>query len=322
MAPRRSRRRGNGEDEQESAQADTAAPRRLTRRARANLETSTTMTTSGIPAEVSSEPQDTDSKGEADLLSQLSTELFDLILSFLSSADSPDLASLYNLALVSKALSPTVRQYMYRNLRITTRTNAHAMHRALHASDLSKAVKTIDADLGQMAKTSSQWIGSLTSVPSGAAVTHTEHAGWFLYHSSHSLCGIIGSCRQLLSLTLFIPIEASAWCQSICSSLQDLRHLNTLTKDLEPTNAERTGAGHAEGMDVGWKPRKMSSMWSVSQLLKPLTTLKSLTVLRICGLCSDSSNTSPIIPHANRLTEVVLIEMKRVLLARSLLCKH
>lgn len=48
-------------------------------------------------------------------------------------------------------------------------------------------------------------------------------AGWFLFHSMHSLCGIIGSCRTLLSLNLSFPTEATAWTQSLCQSLIDVR---------------------------------------------------------------------------------------------------
>lgn len=47
-----------------------------------------------------------------------------------------------------------------------------------------------------------------------------------------------------------------------------------------------------------------------SQFVKPLSTLKSLHTLRLCGVSSDSS-TLPVPPlHSLRLQEVVLIEVK------------
>lgn len=84
----------------------------------------------------------------------------------------------------------------------------------------------------------------------------------------HSLCGIIGSCRLVLNVTLYLPSEAAAWTQSLCASLNDLRFLHTLTKDLErsKTDGVGSGAGKREGMDIGWRPRKSVAMWSVSQV--------------------------------------------------------
>lgn len=82
----------------------------------------------------------------------------------------------------------------------------------------------------------------------------------------HSLCGIIGSCRTLLTLTLYLPSEGSAWTQSLCSSLSELRLLHTLTKDLVQSKEGRRGAGRQDGMDVGWRPNKSFAMWSVSQV--------------------------------------------------------
>lgn len=82
----------------------------------------------------------------------------------------------------------------------------------------------------------------------------------------HSLCGIIGSCRTLLNLTIYLPQEASAWTQSLCSSLHELKLLHTLTKDLVRTREGKRGAGAREGMDVGWRAQKSFSMWSVSQV--------------------------------------------------------
>jgi len=105
----------------------------------------------------------------------------------------------------------------------------------------------------------------------------------------HSLCGIIGSCRHLLSLTLFLPADSAAWTQSLCNSFNDvgdspglaeliplltlraalqLKNLQTLTKDLEPSSSAPHcgGAGRHEGMDVGWRPKRDMSMWAVSQV--------------------------------------------------------
>ncbi|KAI5476767.1 hypothetical protein MNV49_007282 [Pseudohyphozyma bogoriensis] len=228
-----------------------------------------------------------------DHLSPLSAELHALILEHLSPSDAPDLNSLCNYCRVSKTLLPHVQRHLYQTLRITTRTSAHALHRTLHGNDLNRSVKFIEADVGQCAKTSSQWIG------------------WFLFHSMHSLCGIIGSCRTLLTLTLYLPDQSSAWTQSLCQSLLDLKYLHTLTKDLTPSEdvAGKRGVGKAEGMDVGWRSNKSWGMWSVSQFIKPLATLRSLHTLRICGLSSDSSTSPPTSQHSLRLTEVVLIEV-------------
>ncbi|KAM0747401.1 hypothetical protein T439DRAFT_383518 [Meredithblackwellia eburnea MCA 4105] len=228
-----------------------------------------------------------------DKLTPLSSELHALILNHLSPPSHPDLKSLANYSLVSRQLLPHVRIHMYRNLKIDTRTNAHAMHRTLHGNDLNKSVKHITADVGSMAKTSSQWLG------------------WFLFHSMHSLCGIIGSCRTLLTLTLYLPADGSAWTQSLCSSLVDLKYLNSLTKDLVKSSKSKgiEGAGSEDGMDVGWRPAKSFAMWSVSQFVKPLATLKSLQTLRLCGISSDSSTSPPQTQHNCKLIEVVLIEV-------------
>lgn len=104
------------------------------------------------------------------------------------------------------------------------------------------------------------------SFPSSRYSLSSLGAGWFLFHSMHSLCGIIGSCRTLLTLTLYLPSDASAWTQSLCSSLIDLKLLHTLTKDMEPSWEGASGAGRREGMDVGWRPRRSVAMWSVSQV--------------------------------------------------------
>ncbi|SCZ96134.1 BZ3500_MvSof-1268-A1-R1_Chr8-1g10027 [Microbotryum saponariae] len=250
-----------------------------------------------------------------DRLTHLSSELLALILAHLSPKTEPDLSSLYRCALVCKGLLPHVRLHMYRDLRIDTRVHAHAMHRTLHGNDVNRAVKTIVADVGMMAKTSSQWVGEYptpeikTFVSRGSLILALASTGWFLFHSMHSLCGIIGSCRTLLSLTICLPAEATAWTQSLCSALVDLKMLHTLVKDLDPSREGAPGVGRAEGMDVGWRPRKSTSMWSVSQLLKPLASLRSLTTLRLCGISSDSSTNPPTAPHQLRLTEVVLIEV-------------
>lgn len=125
--------------------------------------------------------------------------------------------------------------------------------------------------------------------------------GWFIFHSMHSLCGIIGSCRNLLTLTLYMPIDSAAWAQSLCQSLVDvclplsspigcsqvllvlttlpvlfsvrptiqLKSLHTLTKDLYETGKHpknKRAVGKKEGMDVGWVKRKKPAMWAVSQV--------------------------------------------------------
>lgn len=111
----------------------------------------------------------------------------------------------------------------------------------------------------------------------------------------HSLCGIIGSCRHLLTLTLYQPADSSAWTNSLCQSFVDVRprlsllssplsesalipgrvpaqlkNLHTLIKDLEASSdGKGGGAGKNEGMDVGWRARKSTSMWAVSQVRLP-----------------------------------------------------
>ncbi|GAA6005903.1 hypothetical protein JCM11491_004055 [Sporobolomyces phaffii] len=240
-----------------------------------------------------------------DRLSPLSTELIALIFSHLQLPPSPvaigpaallprpDLNSLANLCLVNKGLLPHARGALYRELKVETRVQAHAIHRTLHGNEVNKGVRSVTADVGSMSRTSSQWLG------------------WFLFHSMHSLCGIIGSCRQLLSLTLFLPADSAAWTQSLCNSFNDLKNLQTLTKDVEPSSSDAHcgGAGRHEGMDVGWRPKRDMSMWAVSQFVKPLGTLRNLHTLRLCGISSDSS-TLPSPPiHSLRLTEVVLIEV-------------
>ncbi|GAA5909592.1 hypothetical protein JCM6882_003466 [Rhodosporidiobolus microsporus] len=255
----------------------------------------------------------------------------------------PDRPTLAALCLVSRGLLPHARAALYRKLEVETRVQAHAVHRTLHGSETSRGVREVTANVEGMARTSSQWLG------------------WFLFHSMHSLCGIIGSCRHLLSLTLYLPADSSAWTQSLCQSFVDLKHLQTLTKDLEPSlpsshfpsapfsstyapiayrsftvpadsddavggsgggarggGEGRTrkwsdnrggGAGRSEGMDVGWRPRRSVSMWAVSQFIKPLSTLRSLTTLRLCGISSDSSTLPPPPVHGLKLVEVVLIEV-------------
>ncbi|BGP52290.1 hypothetical protein JCM10450v2_008261 [Rhodotorula kratochvilovae] len=232
----------------------------------------------------------------SDRFTLLSSELISLILSHLAAPPTPDapahLHSLAMVALTCKRLLPHARVALYRDLKVDTRVQAHAIHRTLHGNEISKGVRSIEANVECMAKTSSQWLG------------------WFLFHSMHSLCGIIGSCRHLLNLTIYQPAESSAWTNSLSQSLIDLKYLQTLTKDLEPSSdGKGGGAGKSEGMDVGWRARKSTSMWAVSQLVKPLGTLKSLQALRLCGISSDSS-TLPAPPlHTIRLQEVVLIEV-------------
>ncbi|GAA5831034.1 hypothetical protein JCM3766R1_006212 [Sporobolomyces carnicolor] len=242
---------------------------------------------------------------ELDRLSPLSSELISLILSHLQLAPDPhatgprahvarvDLNSLANLCLVSRGILPHARAALYRDLRVETRVQAHAIHRTLHGNEVNKVVRSVTADVGSMSKTSSQWLG------------------WFLFHSMHSLCGIIGSCRQLLSLTLLLPADSAAWTQSLCNSFNDLKNLQTLIKDVDPSSTEPHcgGVGRHEGMDVGWRPRRDMSMWAISQFVKPLGTLRNLHTLRLCGISSDSSTLPSPPVHSLRLTEVVLIEV-------------
>lgn len=96
---------------------------------------------------------------QVDRLSPLSSELLAVILHQLSPAAAPDLLSLFHFATVSKHLAVHVKTHLYRSLSINTRTDAHAVHRTLHGNDLSRCVKSIEADVGKMAKTSSQWLG-------------------------------------------------------------------------------------------------------------------------------------------------------------------
>lgn len=165
------------------------------------------------------------------------------------------------------------------------------MHRTLHGSANNSMVKTITADVTTMAKTSSQWLG------------------WFLFHSMHSLCGIIGSCRKLVHLTLLFPEQSSPWSNSLCQSLTELKLLQTLTKDLEKVEPGEEGPGSREMMTIGFKHKDSFAVWSATQFLQPMSTLKSLTSLRMCGLSSDSSTTPPT-PHNVKIRELVLLEIK------------
>ncbi|KAM0787063.1 hypothetical protein ACM66B_006326 [Microbotryomycetes sp. NB124-2] len=227
-----------------------------------------------------------------DRLASLSSELISLILSFLSPQEAPDLASLANLCLVSKSMVPHCRTALYRNLRIETRLKAHALHRTLHsATRTNKLVRKIEADVGSMARTSSHW------------------TGWFLFHSMHSLCGIIGNCRNVLSLTIYFPMDSAAWTQSLFKSFVDLKYLKELNKDLVPSTARARGAGAKEGMDIGWRPKKRAALWSVTQFLRPLSSFRQLHTLRLCGMASDSSMSVPNSLHSCRLTEVVLVDI-------------
>ena len=106
----------------------------------------------------------------------------------------------------------------------------------------------------------------------------------------HSLCGIIGSCRTLLTLTLYLPSEGSAWTQSLCSSLSELRLLHTLTKDVVASKEGRRGAGRHDGMDVGWRPNKSFAMWSVSQVSRGPSLLSQ--GLNADPLLGDSSSSN------------------------------
>jgi hypothetical protein len=165
-----------------------------------------------------------------------------------------------------------------------------------------------------MAKTSSQWSGNL-NFPSFRDclhfVTDFVEIAWFYHHCGLSLAGIIVSCRSLLSLSLYLPLESSAWSGSICSSFTDLKLLHTLIKDLDKSGEGGVpGIGAREGMDIGWSARKNIAQWSISQLVKPLSTLKSLRTLRLCGISSDTYTSPNVAAHHIRLSEIVLVEVK------------
>ena len=140
MAPRASKRlaRGRGKAEDDAEEAPTAPP---------TLTLARKQKKAVIPAKA------------VDRLSPLSSELLAVILHQLSPRAAPDLLSLFHFATVSKHLAVHVKTHLYRSLSINTRTDAHAVHRTLHGNDLSRCVKSIEADVGKMAKTSSQWLG-------------------------------------------------------------------------------------------------------------------------------------------------------------------
>ncbi|POY72762.1 hypothetical protein BMF94_4169 [Rhodotorula taiwanensis] len=206
----------------------------------------------------------------------------------------PDRNSLVLAARVCRELLPLARAALYRDLVIETRVQAHTLHRTLHANELSREVRHIVANVEAMARTSSQW------------------TGWFVFHSMHSLCGIISACRTLQTLTLYMPSDSAAWTQSLCHSLGSLGDLHTLIKDLHPPESSvevEDEIGTLEGMPIGWATRKNTATWAVSQLLKPLATLIGLRTLRISGLSSDSSMLPSPPPHNLHLTEVVLVDV-------------
>lgn len=113
---------------------------------------------------------------ELDRLSPLSSELISLILSHLQLAPDPhatgprahvarvDLNSLANLCLVSRGILPHARAALYRDLRVETRVQAHAIHRTLHGNEVNKVVRSVTADVGSMSKTSSQWLGQSSTL--------------------------------------------------------------------------------------------------------------------------------------------------------------
>jgi len=226
-----------------------------------------------------------------DRLTPLSAEVLALILEEISPSSAPEPGALFTLLVVSKTLLPHVKTHLYRHLRVDTRVKAHSMHRTLHVSDNNSLVKTITADVNKMAKTSSTW------------------PGWFLYHTMHSLCGIIGSCHKLVHLTLLFPEQSSPGSNSLCQSLIELKLLQTLTKDLEKMEPGEEGPGSREMVSIGWKHKESYAVWSATQFLQPMSKLKSLSSLRVCGLSSDSSTTPPL-PHAIRIREIVLVEVK------------
>ena len=97
----------------------------------------------------------------------LSSELISLVMAHLAAVPAaaapdtkPDLHSLAMVALTCKRLLPHARVALYRDLRVETRVQAHAVHRTLHGSDISKSVRSVTANVESMAKTSSQWIGA------------------------------------------------------------------------------------------------------------------------------------------------------------------
>ena len=214
-----------------------------------------------------------------------------LILEEVSPSSAPEPSALFKLLLISKALLPHVKTHLYRHLCVDTRVKAHSMHRTLHGSANNALVKTITADVSTMAKTSSQWLG------------------WFLFHSMHSLCGIIGSCKKLVNLTLRFPEQSAPWANSLCQSLAELRLLQTLTKDLEAIEPGEEGPGTREMMTIGYKHKESFAVWSATQFLQPMSSLKSLNSLKLCGLSSDSS-TNPPVAHNVKIRELVLLEVK------------
>ena len=101
---------------------------------------------------------------QSDRISQLPSEITANILSQLSPPASPDLISLFHLATTSQSIWLHTKIHLYRDLKINTRTDAHAIHRTLHGNDVNRCVKSIEADVGKMAKTSSQWLGRFFSL--------------------------------------------------------------------------------------------------------------------------------------------------------------
>lgn len=68
----------------------------------------------------------------------------------------------HSLALAARTcreLLSHARLALYRDLHVETRVQAHALHRALHANEMSKDVRHVTANVELMAKTSSQWTG-------------------------------------------------------------------------------------------------------------------------------------------------------------------
>lgn len=204
-------------------------------------------------------------------------------------------------ALLSHSMHRLVIPHLYRSPRLTTRTSAHALHRTLHLSPLANQVKSLKADVGQMARTSSAW------------------QGWFLYHALHSLVGILSATLHLRELSLFLPIETGPWTNSLTQTLALLPNLTTLTKDLIPTPYQEehdSCLGSRERLPIPWRIKRGFVVWSLETLLVGLEGMGSLERLRLAGLSSDSVTSSMGIGGRREpstrtgFIEVVLVEIK------------
>jgi hypothetical protein len=86
---------------------------------------------------------------------------------------------------------------------------------------------------------------------SDIVLPHPEDSPEGGFHSMHSLCGIIGSCRNLLTLTLYMPIDSAAWAQSatIPHSCQEKDKIQ------DGEQLEEKGEGHTSTRD--WPRRRL-----------------------------------------------------------------